>query len=109
MGPRVREDDKLTRNAPVSRAVSYWQIWRERSALRGGLLGRSFDHRRGLRAGGYRNAAGLLGLGNLANEIDVEQAVLERGVFHHHEIGKLERPLEGARRDAAIQPLGLVP
>ena len=61
-----------------------------------------------LRAGGDRNAAGLLGLGNLANEIDMEQAVLERGVLHHHEIGKLEGAFEGARRDAAIQHLGLV-
>jgi len=38
----------------------------------------------------------------------MEQAVLERGVLHLHEIGKLEGPLEGARRDAAIEHLGLV-
>ena len=38
----------------------------------------------------------------------MEQAILERGVLHHHEIGKLESPLEGARRDAAIEHLGFV-
>jgi len=30
----------------------------------------------------------------------MEQAVLERGVFHLHEIGKLEGAFEGARCDA---------
>ena len=33
--------------------------------------------------------------------------MLQRGVLHHHEIGKLEGALEGARGDAAIQHLGL--
>src|SRR5215217_9567363 len=49
------------------------------TALRGD---RSVDHLRSVRAGVDRNAAGLLGLGNLADEIDVEQAVLQRGVLH---------------------------
>src|SRR6266849_8630034 len=75
----------------------------------GGFRGRAVAHLRSLRVGGDRNAAGLLGLGDLADEIDVEQAVLERSALHHDEIGKLEYPLEGARRDAAIQHLGLVP
>src|SRR6266852_2815706 len=79
-----------------------------RTALRGGFPGRAIDHLRSLSAGGNRNVAGLLGLGDLADEIDVEQAVLERSALHHDEIGKLEYPLEGARRDAAIQQLGLV-
>src|SRR6267378_4832269 len=62
--------------------------------LRGGFGGRAVDD---LRSGCARdrNAAGLLGLGNLANEIDVKQAVLKRSVLHYHEIGQLERALEG--------------
>src|SRR5258707_8334712 len=79
------------------------------TALRGGFVGRAVDHLRSLGGGGNRNAAGLLGLGDLADEIDVEQAVLKRSALHHDEIGKLEYPLEGTRRDAAIQHLGLVP
>jgi hypothetical protein len=38
----------------------------------------------------------------------MEQAVLERGVLHLHEVGELEHALEGTRRDAAIQHLGFV-
>src|SRR5690349_6453285 len=74
------------------------------TALRGD---RSVDHLRSLRAGFDRNAARLRGLGNLADEIDVEQAVLERGILHLHEIGKLEYALEGARRDAAVEHFGI--
>src|ERR1700755_568776 len=74
----------------------------------GGLLGRAVNHLRGRSARADRNRARLLRLGNFANEIDVEQAVLERGVLHLHEVGKLEYTLEGARGDAAIQHLGLV-
>src|SRR5882757_10029067 len=45
--------------------------------LRGGFGGRAVDDlRSGCARGRDRNAAGLLGLGNLANEIDVKQAVL---------------------------------
>src|SRR3982074_994642 len=93
------------KNAPVSRSVSYSA---KDGALRGGFLGGAVDHLRSLSGRSDRNAAGFLGLGNLADQIDVEQTVLERGIFHHHEIGKLERPFEGARRDAAIQHFGLV-
>src|SRR5258708_32521278 len=100
-------DGGKTKNAPVCRGVFEFSYFRKTTALRGGLCGRAVDHLR-LRAGGDRNVAGLLGLWDLADEIDVEQAVLERGVFHHHEIGKLEHTLEGARRDAAMQHLGFV-
>src|ERR1700733_4024924 len=94
------------KNAPVSRGVLVFITRRQTTALGGGFLGRAVDDLRRNRLGGRnRNVAGLLGLGNLANEIDVEQTVLKRGVFHCHEIGKLEYPLEGARRDAAIQHL----
>src|SRR5467141_2856717 len=76
---------------------------RPRTALRGGFFSRAVDHLRSLGAGGNRNVAGLLGLRDLADEIDVEQAVLERSALHHDEIGKLECPLKGARCNAAIQ------
>src|SRR3954454_19724526 len=74
-------------------------------ALRGD---RGVDHLRRLRAGVDRNAAGLLGLGDLAHEVDMEQVVLERGVLHLHEIGKLEDALEGTRGDAAVEHFGSV-
>src|SRR5882724_415293 len=55
------------------------QLVRIENRLRGRLLGRAIDHLRSNRiADGDRNAAGLLGLGDLADEIDVEQAVLKR-------------------------------
>jgi len=54
-----------------------------------------------------RNAARLLGLGDLADEIDMQQAVLERGVLHGHEVGQLEHTLEGSRRDAAVKHFGI--
>lgn len=38
----------------------------------------------------------------------MKQAVLQRGVLHLHEIGKLEDALEGAGRDAAIENLGFI-
>src|ERR1700739_4703132 len=97
-----------TKNAPVSRGgfVSA-NIGRKPNTVSGGGLG-AVDHLRSLGTGADRNAAGLLGLGNLANEIDMEQAVLERGVLHLHEVGELEGALEGARRDAAIEHLGFV-
>src|SRR5438874_839347 len=76
-------------------------------AASGGDLA-AVDDLRGLRAGGDRNVPRLLGFGNLADEVDVEQAVLERGVLHLDEIGKLEYALEGARGDAAVQHFGFV-
>src|ERR1700739_971345 len=97
-----------TKNAPVSRGgfVSA-NIGRKPNTVSGGGLG-AVDHLRSLGTGADRNAAGLLGLGNLADEIDMEQAMLERSVLHLHEIGKLEHALEGAGRDAAIQHLVFV-
>ena len=37
----------------------------------------------------------------------MEQAILERGVLHLHEVGKLEGALEGTRGDAAVEHFGL--
>src|SRR5215470_10958657 len=58
--------------------------------LGGGLVRRAVDHLRGRRGRADRNVAGLLRLGDLANEVDMEQAVLERGILHHDEVGELE-------------------
>ena len=52
-----------------------------------------------------RDLARLLRLGNLAHEVDVQEAVLERGALHLDIVGKLEHPLESARRDALIEHL----
>src|SRR5580698_7491524 len=72
----------------------------------GGFLG--FDRGRRCGRSRDRDGTGLLGLRDFADQVDVKQAVLEAGILYQHEIGKLERALEGARRDAAIQHLGLV-
>src|SRR5882757_1967164 len=48
-----------------------------RTVLGGGLLGRAVGDLLKFCAGADRNAARLLGLGDLADEIDMEQAVLE--------------------------------
>ena len=45
-------------------------------------------------------------LGNVALQIDVQQAVLQRGAQDLDMVGKLEAALEGARGDAAIEHLG---
>src|SRR5690606_3105838 len=42
-------------------------------------------------------------LGEVPNEVDVEQAVLEVGRLDLHVVGELEPALEGARRDPAVQ------
>src|SRR3954454_21856176 len=68
---------------------------------------RVLDHLCALRTGVDRDLARLLRLGNLADEVDVKQPVLERGVLHLHEIGKLECALESTRGDAAVQHFGL--
>ena len=49
--------------------------------------------------------AGLHRLGNLADEIDVEEAVLEARALHLDVVGELEAALEGAGGDAAIEDL----
>ena len=74
------------------------------------LGGLGVDHLRlGLfRAVADRDLARLLGLGDLAHEIDVQQAVLEGRVLHLHMIGKLEDALEGARGDALIEHLAIL-
>src|SRR5262249_33120106 len=55
-----------------------------------------------------RDLAGLLGLGNLAHEIDVQEPVLEGRALHLDVIGELEDALERARRDALIEHLTAV-
>src|SRR6185437_8356 len=53
--------------------------------------------------GGDRNIAGLHRLGQLAHEIDMQQAMLEAGALHHDMVGELESALEAARGDAAME------
>src|ERR1700722_4121039 len=50
-----------------------------------------------------RNRTRLFGLGDLAHEVDVQEAVLEARALHLDEIGQLEHTLEGARSDALIE------
>ena len=49
-----------------------------------------------------RDLAWLLGLGNLADEVDVQEPVLERSTLHHDVLSKLEHTLEGAGGDALV-------
>src|ERR1700754_3299952 len=78
---RGRDKSAPTKNAPVSRGVFVQPISAEALDLGGDLVGRTVDDLRGLLAGRNLDVAGLLGLGNLADEVDMEQAVLERGVL----------------------------
>ena len=51
--------------------------------------------------------ARLLRLGDLAHEVDVQEAVLEVRAGHLDVVGELEAALEGAGRDALIEHLAL--
>src|SRR5258708_28615882 len=75
-------DGGKTKNAPVCRGVFEFSYFRKTTALRGGLCGRTVDHLR-LRAGGYRNVAGLPDLCDRALEFDAEQAVFGRNLCRH--------------------------
>src|SRR3954467_13884962 len=55
-----------------------------------------------------RNLARLFRLGDLADELDVQETVLELCAGHLDIIGKLEAALERAGRDALIEHLALV-
>src|SRR5262249_20077205 len=55
-----------------------------------------------------RDLARLVGLGDLARQVDMQQAVLEMSALDLHMVGQLERPLEGARRNALIEHVALL-
>src|SRR3954447_16152431 len=55
-----------------------------------------------------RNLARLFRLGDLANQLDVQETVLELCAGHLDIIGKLEAAFERAGRDALIEHLALV-
>ena len=44
-------------------------------------------------------------LGHLALQLDDQQAVLEAGALHLHEVGEVEAPLEAARRETTVEVL----
>ena len=54
-----------------------------------------------------RNLTGFLGLGDLTNEFDVEQAMLQRSTRHLDMVGKLKAALEGTGRDTLVKNLRL--
>ena len=54
-----------------------------------------------------RDLPGFLRLGNLAGEINMQQAIGKIGSRHLDVVGELEAPLEGARRNALIENLRL--
>src|SRR5580692_8050715 len=92
-GPRIE-------SAPENRGAPFKS---QRSWLRSLLL--NFDS---LAVVADRDRARLLGLGDLADQIDVQETVLEARAFHLDEVGELEHALEGARRDALIEHLAAV-
>ena len=51
---------------------------------------------------------GFMASGNLADEIDVKQAILQRSALHLDVVGELEATLESALGDAAVQDFGLL-
>src|SRR5437667_1642145 len=55
-----------------------------------------------------RDLARLLGLGNLAHEIDVQESVLEGRALDLDVVGKLEHALEGAGGDALVEHVAAV-
>src|SRR5215470_13557323 len=55
-----------------------------------------------------RNAARLHRLGDLADEVDVQETVLERRRADLDMVGELEHALERTRRDALVEHLALV-
>src|SRR3546814_8158005 len=59
----------------------------------------------GLLARGDGDAPRPLGLGDLAHQLDGEQAVLELRTGHLDVVGKVEAPLEGTGGDAAMEIL----
>src|SRR5262249_5307329 len=63
----------------------------------------ALDHSPAICLGVDRDGARLLGLWDLAHQVDVQETVLEACALHLNVIGKLEHPLEGPRRDALIE------
>jgi hypothetical protein len=61
----------------------------------------------GFRTGADRHLAGLLGLGNFAHELNMQQAVFQARPGDRDMIGKAEATLELARGDAPEQELAL--
>src|SRR5262249_22607163 len=55
-----------------------------------------------------RNLARLLGLGNLPDQVDMQETVLERRALHQDVVGELEHALERARRNTLIKGLALL-
>src|SRR6185369_3415905 len=62
----------------------------------------------GCLGGADGDGAGLEPLRDVADQLDMEQAVLEVGALHLDVVGELEAPLEVARGDAAVQVLALL-
>jgi hypothetical protein len=81
-----------------------------RVAIGAVMLGRGFGLDR-LRLGiavANRDLARLLGLGDFAHEIDVQQSVFEGGSLDLDVVGKLEDALKSARGDALIEQFAVL-
>jgi len=59
-------------------------------------------------AGADLDLARLLGLGDFADEVDVQETVLHCRALDLDEVGKLEHPLERTRGDALVDGLALL-
>src|SRR5262249_24990417 len=55
-----------------------------------------------------RDLTRLLGLGNLPDQVDVQEAVLERRALYQDVVGELEHALERARGNTLIEGLALL-
>src|SRR5262245_55773961 len=89
-----------TKSAPASRGAPH----QSRGDRLRGLLG--VDHLG--RTAADRNLARLRRLGNLALEVDVQEAVLQARALDLDMVGELEAPLERAGRDALVEHVAVL-
>src|SRR6266481_4363382 len=112
--PRVPSPRRPIRRRRPWSSTTTSEIRKMKSAPETGALPRielslrslDFDHL-GLAIADW-DLAGLLRLGNLTHEIDVQESVLERRALDLDVVGKLEDALERAGRDALIEHLAAV-
>src|SRR6476660_5146590 len=91
-----RRGRRPTKSAPENRGAALHRISKP------GRLGRLFVLD-GRVAVADRDRAGLLRLGNLAHEVDVQEAVLKLGALDLDEVGELESALESSSGNALIE------
>src|SRR6266852_6289165 len=96
-----------SRPSTLTPALSRGEREEGRDAAESGLRRLLLDRLR-LRAGGDLDRPRLHRLGDLADQLDMQHAVVEAGADHLDGVGELEAALEGAAGDAAVEVLRAV-